>query len=188
MVKRLFGLITMVLMLVGVSAFAQSNARTISGKVVDENGEPLIGAGVVTADGKKGAVTDIDGKYTITLDKSDKVLKYSYIGYATQDQEVTGKTIIDVILLPDATNTLNDVVVIGYGTSKKKDLTGSVANVKMADITSTPVTSVDQALQGRIAGVDIMSTTGEPGAGTSIRVRGTRSIMASMSHLSSLMA
>ena len=169
----------MVLMLVGVSAFAQSNGRTISGKVVDENGEPLIGAGVVTADGKKGTVTDIDGKYTITLDKSDKVLKYSYIGYATQDQEVTGKTIIDVILLPDATNTLNDVVVIGYGTSKKKDLTGSVANVKMADITSTPVTSVDQALQGRIAGVDIMSTTGEPGAGTSIRVRGTRSIMAS---------
>ena len=126
----------MVLMLLGVSAFAQSNGRAISGKVVDENGEPLIGAGVVTADGKRGAVTDIEGKYTVNLDKSDKVLKYSYIGYATQEIEVAGKTMVDVILLPDATNTLNDVVVIGYGTAKKKDLTGSVANVKMADISS----------------------------------------------------
>lgn len=179
--KKHFGLLLLVaLMFSSISAFAQSGGgRIITGKVVDENGEPLIGAGVVTADGKRGAVTDLDGKYTVTVLGSDKILKYSFIGYATQDIDVAGKDKIDVILLPDASNTLNDVVVIGYGTSKKKDLTGSVTNVKMADITSTPVTSVDQALQGRIAGVDIMNTTGEPGAGTSIRVRGTRSIMAS---------
>ena len=179
--KRQFGyILALVLMLSGIGAYAQSGGgRVITGKVVDETGEPLIGAGVVTADGKRGAVTDLDGKYTVTLDKSDKTLKYSFIGYATQEIEVAGRKTIDVILLPDASNTLNDVVVIGYGTAKKKDLTGSVANVKMSDISSTPVTSVDQALQGRIAGVDIMNTTGEPGAGTSIRVRGTRSITAS---------
>ena len=180
MKKHLRLLLLVALIFSSISAFAQSaSSRIITGKVVDENGEPLIGAGVVTADGKRGAVTDLDGKYTVTVLGSDKILKYSFIGYATQDIEIVGKDKVDVILIPDATNTLNDVVVIGYGTSKKKDLTGSVTNVKMADITSTPVTSVDQALQGRIAGVDIMNTTGEPGAGTSIRVRGTRSIMAS---------
>ena len=181
MKRQLRFILAFVLILSGIGAFAQSvtGGRVITGKVVDENGEPLIGAGVVTADGKRGVVTDLDGKYTLTLDKSDKTLKYSFIGYATQEIEIAGKKTIDVILLPDASNTLNDVVVIGYGTAKKKDLTGSVANVKMSDISSTPVTSVDQALQGRIAGVDIMNTTGEPGAGTSIRVRGTRSITAS---------
>ena len=181
MKKHLRLLLLVALIFSSISAFAQSvgGGRIITGKVVDEIGEPLIGAGVVTADGKRGAVTDLDGKYTVTVLGSDKILKYSFIGYATQDIVIVGKDKVDVILIPDATNTLNDVVVIGYGTSKKKDLTGSVTNVKMADITSTPVTSVDQALQGRIAGVDIMNTTGEPGAGTSIRVRGTRSIMAS---------
>lgn len=153
--------------------------RVITGKVVDETGEPLIGAGVVSADGKRGAVTDLDGKYSVTLKRSDKTLSFSFIGYSTQTIELKDSKVVDVILLPDATNVLNDVVVIGYGTAKKKDLTGSVSNVKMSDISSTPVTSVDQALQGRIAGVDVMSTTGEPGAGTSIRVRGTRSITAS---------
>ena len=164
-----------------ITTMAQANVegRVITGKVTDENGEPLIGAGVVSADGKRGAVTDLDGLYTVTLLNSDKTLTFSYIGYSSQEISVEGKYRIDVILLPDASNVLNDVVVIGYGTAKKKDLTGSVTNVKMSDISSAPVTSVDQALQGRIAGVDVMSTTGEPGAGTSIRVRGTRSITAS---------
>lgn len=166
--------------LLPLSAFAQgTGGKSISGKVLDENGEPLIGAGVLSKDGKRGTVTDVNGKYSITLLNSDEVLIFSFIGYSSQEVKLAGRKIVDVRMVPDMTNTLNDVVVIGYGTTKKQDLTGSVANVKMSDIADVPVSSVDQALQGRIAGVDIMSTSGEPGSATSIRIRGTRSIEAS---------
>lgn len=162
--------------LTGISALAQQN---ISGTVRDENGEVLFGAGVITADGKKGTVTDMNGHYTIRVDASDKILQFSFISYETQEVVIGNRTEINVTLQPDKANVLNDVVVIGYGTTKKSDLTGSVATVKLGDIESAPKTSIDQALQGRIAGVDVMNTTGEPGATTSIRIRGTRSITAS---------
>lgn len=155
------------------------NTTVITGTVIDETGLPMIGAGVLTADGKRGVITDLDGKYSISVSASDKVLSFSYIGYTTLQVVIDGRKVIDVTMNPDASNTLNEVVVIGYGTTKKSDLTGSVASMKMTDIENTPTTSVDQALQGKIAGVDVMSTSGEPGAGTSIRVRGTRSIEAS---------
>lgn len=156
-----------------------STRRTVQGKVMDETGEPLIGAGVTTPDGKRGTVTDLSGNYSFTPADGDHSLVFSFFGYSQQEISIDGKTVVDVILLPDAGNRINDAVVIGYGTVKKKDLTGSVTNVKMTDIQGAPVVSIDQALQGRIAGVDIMSTTGEPGAATSIRVRGTRSVTAS---------
>ena len=160
-------------------AFSQSGGgRIVTGKVTDEAGEPLIGAGVTSKDGSKGAVTDLDGHYSIQLSDSDDVLVFSFLSYLTQEIKIGGRTVVDALLLPD-TESLQEVVVIGYGTSKKEDLTGSVATVKMSDVVDSPVMSVDQALQGRIAGVDIMNTTGEPGAATSIRVRGTRSITAS---------
>lgn len=171
--------VLVLVMLVFSSPSLRAQSHVVSGTVLDENGLPLIGAGVLTQDGKRGVITDLDGKYTISILESDKVLSYSYLGYATSQVVVDGRKQIDVTLNPDTSNSLNEVVVIGYGTSKKADLTGSVASVKMGDIEDVPTTSVDQALQGKIAGVDIMSTTGEPGAGTSIRVRGTRSIEAS---------
>lgn len=171
--------VLVLVMLVFSSPSLRAQSHVVSGTVLDENGLPLIGAGVLTQDGKRGVITDLDGKYTISILESDKVLSYSYVGYATSQVVVDGRKQIDVTLNPDTSNSLNEVVVIGYGTSKKADLTGSVASVKMGDIEDVPTTSVDQALQGKIAGVDIMSTTGEPGAGTSIRVRGTRSIEAS---------
>lgn len=162
-----------------MSAQITDENLVVTGTVLDENGIPLIGAGVVSEDGKRGAVTDLDGNYILSLLPSDKIIVVSYIGYANQSIVVDGRTKINVNMKPDESNALNEVVVIGYGTSKKMDLTGSVASVKMSDIEDTPSTSIDQALQGKVAGVDIMSTTGEPGAGTSIRVRGTRSIEAS---------
>ena len=171
--------VLVLVMLVFSSPSLRAQSHVVSGTVLDENGLPLIGAGVLTQYGKRGVITDLDGKYTISILESDKVLSYSYLGYATTQVVVDGRKQIDVTLNPDTSNSLNEVVVIGYGTSKKADLTGSVASVKMGDIEDVPTTSVDQALQGKIAGVDIMSTTGEPGAGTSIRVRGTRSIEAS---------
>lgn len=162
----------------GLPAHAQEN-RTVTGKVVDEKGEVLIGAGIVSKDGKRGTITDLDGTWSFSALPSDDVLIFSFIGYATQTVDIKGKNKVDVILLPDTTNSLNDVVVIGYGTTKKQDLTGSVATVKMSDIANSPVVSVDHALQGRIAGMDVMSTSGDPSAATSIRIRGTRSIEAS---------
>ena len=172
-------ILTVVLFMMGIVPDAMAQNRVVTGTVIDENGLPLIGAGVLTSDGKNGVITDLDGKYSIQVNDSDKVLSFSYIGYTTVQIVIDGKKVIDVTMNPDTANILNEVVVIGYGETKKSDLTGSVALMKMSDIENTPSTSIDQALQGKIAGVDVMSTSGEPGAGTSIRVRGTRSIEAS---------
>ena len=162
-------------------AQAQGTTReiTVSGVVTDNEGHALIGATVATPDGRKGVSTDVNGAYKITLDTMQGVLEFSYLGYKSQSLVVGKRTKLDVVLSPDESLAINEVVVIGYGQVKKNDLTGSVANVKMSEIKDAPVTSIDQALQGRVAGVDIMSTSGDPSATTSIRIRGTRSITAS---------
>ena len=152
----------MAFLLTATCLLSAQESRKISGKVLDENGEPLIGAGVILQDGKRGAVTDVDGKYTLDLKSGDAVITVSFMGYATQEIVIGERKVIDVNLKPDTSNRLNETVVIGYGTTKKQDLTGSVATVKMSDIESLPVTSIDQALQGRIAGVDIVGTGGAP--------------------------
>lgn len=162
------------------SFLSSAQTRIVSGVVTDESGLPMVGAGVLAANSGRGVFSDVDGHYSISLQEEDEtVLTFSYLGYTTQQIVVNGRSQIDVTMLPDASNSLNDAVVIGYGTTRKSDLTGSVASVKMNDIVDSPTVSVDHALQGKVAGVDIMSTSGEPGATTSIRVRGTRSIMAS---------
>ena len=158
------------------TSFAQS--RRLSGSVKDEAGQPLPGAAVLSADGKRGGVTDIDGRFDIMLNDADKTVTVSFMGFLSKTENISGMQTLNVVLLPD-TEALEEVVVIGYGTTKKTDLTGSVASVKMSDIEDTPSTSIDQALQGKIAGVEIMNTSGEPGASTSIRIRGSRSISAS---------
>ena len=151
---------------------------TAGGRVLDEQGAPVIGATVMVKGTQTGVSSDVEGNYEIVVPGPGSVLVFNYLGYQPQEIAVGNRTQIDVRLAED-NNVLDDVVVIGYGAVKKSDLTGSVSNVKMSDIRDVPNTSVDQALQGRIAGVDIMSTSGAPGATTSIRVRGTRSISAS---------
>ena len=173
----LAALMLAVFMLLPNVASAQQKV-TLSGVVTDAaDKQPVIGATVVIEGTKTGVVTDIDGKYSIQV-PADAVISVECLGYVTQKIKVNGQTTINVVMASDKV-ALEEVVVIGYGTVTKSDLTGSVATVKMADIAEAPVSSVDQALQGRIAGADIMSTTGEPGAATSIRIRGTRSITAS---------
>ena len=167
----------MVLLLAAGTAAAQT--RKITGTVVDEMGVPLIGSVVASQDGKNGTMTDEKGAFSLNVRSNDQTVSISFLGYLTQNVNIAGKADIKVQLIPDPNNSLNEVVVIGYGEVKKGDLTGSVGSVKMSDIKEAPGLSVDQALQGRIAGVDIMSSTGEPGAATSIRIRGTRSINAS---------
>lgn len=153
----------------------------VSGVVSDEKGEPLPGAVIVVkcADGTvTGSFTaDVDGRYDLSCHKGDVIEAY-FLGFDRRNEPVDGRTKIDFILHPDAASTLDEVVVIGFGEVKKSDLTGSVTHVKMGDVREAPVTSIDEALQGRIAGADIMSTSGDPGSTTSIRIRGTRSITA----------
>lgn len=165
------------LVLASVSAFSQ--AFTVSGVVRDENGEVLPGVAVFVPSSGKGAITDDNGHYSIQLPDKEGLITFSFVTYSPQTISVQGRKNIDVQLLPDPDNVLNEVVLIGYGTTKKSDLTGSVSSVKMQDLEQQSVSSIDQALQGRIAGVDVMSTSGEPGATSSIRIRGSRSINAS---------
>jgi len=157
---------------------AAAQQGTVRGTVYDDSGEPLSGATVVIKGTNTGSATDAKGQYTIKATSKD-VLVFRYIGFATQEILVGAKTVINVTFVSDESLSLDEVVVIGYGQVKKQDLTGSVTSVKMSDLKDVPLLSVDQALQGRVAGADIIATSGEPGAGTTIRIRGTRSITAS---------
>ena len=178
MQTRFLKLVTVLATVLLMTDIASAQTRKITGVVVDEMGVPLIGAVVASQDGKSGAMTGNNGDFTLNVRSNDQTVSVSFLGYLTQNANIAGKNSIKVQLLPDPNNSLNEVVVIGYGEVKKSDLTGAVGSVKMSDVKETPGLSVDQALQGRIAGVDIMSTGGDPGSASSIRIRGSRSVNA----------
>lgn len=157
-------------------AFAQQKI-VVTGVVVDDAKQPMPGAAVVVDGTTTGTVTDANGHFSITVPSSEAILRFESLGYASVKQKVGGRTNISITMNPD-TKYLDEVVVIGFGETKKSDLTGSVASVNMKDIVDVPVSSIDQALQGKVAGADIMTVSGDPTAGTSIRIRGTRSITA----------
>lgn len=164
----------------GLVLIAPKGARIdnvkIKGKVVDETGAPLPGVSVKVQGTSTGTVTNIDGQYDITVPQGASLV-FSYIGYTAQTVETANKTQINITLKPDAAATkLNEVVVIGYGTQRKTDLTGSVASVSGRDLDKTPVTGADQMLQGRVSGLQLTQSDGQPGSSTSIRIRGTNSI------------
>ncbi|TZF82238.1 TonB-dependent receptor [Pedobacter sp. BS3] len=152
--------------------------RDIRGKVTDSKGEPLPGASVRLKGTSVATQTNSNGEFILKTAVDKPILVITYTGFISREVAVTpGQTMLNITLTEDLKN-LQEVVVIGYGTVKKSDLTGAVSVVKTEDIENIPVPRVDQMLQGRIAGAEIVSTTGEPGAGTSIRIRGTRSITA----------
>lgn len=168
-------LLTILFAMISFGAYAQK--VEVTGRVVDEKGEPMPGVGVVDKNNtKNGTITDLDGLYKMKT-SADGVLEFSFISYETVLVPVDGKTVVNVSMRP-AMEQLDKVVVIGYGTSKKSDLTGAVAVVDAEDLTKSPITSVAQALQGKVAGAEFMSTTGEPGETANILVRGSRSIEA----------
>ena len=154
------------------------NAQVVTGNVSDETGEALIGVSVLVQGTSTGAATDIDGNFSVKA-ASDDVLVISYIGYESQTIPVNGRSNISVTM-GDDTELLDEVVVVGYGTVKKSDVTGSVSSVKSEEIRAFPLLNAGQALQGRAAGVAVQTQNGgEPGAGISIRVRGGSSLNAS---------
>ena len=159
-----------------------AQTKTVKGTVLDENGEPLIGVSIVVKGTGTGTITDFDGKFSIDLPGGSKELLVSYIGYKDQTITVTGSSPLSVKMIPD-TQALDEVVVIGYGTVKKRDLTGAVTSVKSGDITVSPVNNPMEALQGKVAGLDIMKSSGKAGSDVDIQLRGTRSIYGSNSPL-----
>ncbi len=163
------GLIALLLLVVG-----SVSAQSLKGNVKDSNGEPIIGATIQEKGSKNMAVTDLDGNFSINL-SGGKQITVSYIGMKTANVNVSGKSSVNVVMEDEAT-TLNDVVVIGYGTVKKKDLTGAVTSVSAKDLANIPVSTASEAIQGKMAGVTVTTTEGSPDADVKIRVRGGGSL------------
>lgn len=158
-------------------AYAQN--KTITGTVSDSKQEPLIGVNV-TLKGNTGVgtITDIDGNYTLSIPSDKATLVFSYIGYTSQEVGVGQQTAINVVLQEDA-QALDEVVVVGYGVVKKRDLVGSIASVKSQDITAVPTSNVLESMQGKVAGLDMTRSSGQPGSSFNFTIRGNRSLTAS---------
>ena len=155
-------------------------SRTVKGHIVDETGEPMIGVSVKVKGSKTATVTDLDGNFAISAAPGD-LLEVTYIGYKTQTVKATASSLS--LKMEVETSDLDEVVVVGYGTVKKRDLTGAVTSMKNEDITIAPTNNAMEALQGKIAGMDITVTTGQVGQDPSILLRGSRSIYGSNSPL-----
>ncbi|OFX35238.1 MAG: SusC/RagA family TonB-linked outer membrane protein [Bacteroidetes bacterium GWF2_42_66] len=149
--------------------------RTVTGKIIDFSGAPLPGVSVVLKGATTGTITDFDGNYTLANVPADATLVFSFVGMKSQEVEVAGKQTINVVL-EDETIGIEEVVAVGYGTMRKKDLTGSVASVNSENLKNIPVTSAAQAIVGQLAGVQVTRTEGSPDAAITIRVRGGGSI------------
>lgn len=163
--------IFMFLLLMSFTAYAQVGVK---GKVLDETGLPMIGVTITIEGSQTGTITDIDGNYSIEAPSPESRLVFTYVGYLSETITVGNQTVIDVNMLPDLIS-LGEVIVIGYGTTKKADLTSAISTVKSEEIAKVPVTSFSQALQGKAAGVTVLQS-GAPGGAASVRIRGTSSI------------
>lgn len=171
--KLLFLLITGVM---HQNAFSQEG-HSISGQVTSENGEPLPGVNIIIKGTTSGTVSDLDGKYTIYIPNENTTLVYSFIGYTSEEIIVGGRSAIDIQLKSDI-KALEEVVVVGYGTQKRKDITGAVASVSSEDFNPGIAVAPEQLIQGKVAGVNIVQNSGQPGAASTVRIRGANSISA----------
>ncbi|AWW29521.1 TonB-dependent receptor [Echinicola strongylocentroti] len=175
--KRSISMLLLLCSLVS-TALAQQN---INGKITDETGGPLPGATVVIKGTTKGNVSDIDGLYSISASTGD-VLTYTFIGYETREITLQNQTTLDIQLVP-TTASLEEVVVVGYGTQTKKEITGAVANIKSDLIEKAPVSDIGQALQGQVAGVNVQAASGRPGEASNIQIRGVGSLLGTLEPL-----
>lgn len=171
--KAIRALFALILASVTLSLSAQTTEK-LTGSVVDESGEPLIGVTLMINGTKNGGITDVDGNFTMSVPSpiSGKILNVSYVGYKSQSITLRSTQPLKIVLKEDD-QSLNEVVVVGYGTQKKVNLTGSVASVSEAQIADRPVTSTSQAIAGLVTGTSVISNSGRPGAGASIKIRGT---------------
>ena len=169
--RKLFSLILVSM----ISVFAFAQARQVKGTVKDSSGEPMIGVNVLVKGTTNGTITDFDGNFTLNDVKDTDVLTVTYIGYVKQEVKVGAQKVIAFVLKED-TETLDEVVVVGYGVQKKSDVTGSVGSVKSENILAKGATSVMESLQGQVAGVDISQSSSRAGEGFNIAIRGKSSM------------
>ncbi|MDR1557637.1 MAG: TonB-dependent receptor [Tannerellaceae bacterium] len=148
--------------------------RTLTGRVLDPAGEPVIGANVVESGTRNGAVTDANGQFTLSISANSR-LQVSYLGYTTYEIDVQNQSSLEIVLTED-TQALEEVVVVGYGSVKRKDVTTAISSVSTDDLEQRPIISADQALQGKAAGISVIKPNGLPGASMVVRVRGTTSM------------
>ncbi|WP_280745213.1 MULTISPECIES: TonB-dependent receptor [unclassified Parabacteroides] len=153
---------------------ARQQDKRITGVIVDESNLPIIGANVIVKGTSLGTITDIDGKFSLEV-PVNAILQVSYIGYTSKEVAVGNQSTLRIILEEDS-KTIDEVVIIGYGSVKKSNLTGAVSSIKTTELQQTPITSIDQGLAGRASGVQVTQTSGMPGAVASIRVRGSSSL------------
>jgi TonB-dependent SusC/RagA subfamily outer membrane receptor len=158
-------------------SYGQAGSISITGEVVDETGKPLPGASVSVKGTKIATLSDAQGAFTIRVNNSKDVLLVSYLSYAEQEIVVEKNTNIRVTM-SKTSQSLNSVVVIGYGSQAKRKVTGAIGSVSASDITEVPVTGLDQALSGRLAGVQVTQNSGAPGGSVSVRIRGVGSFNA----------
>ena len=161
----------------------QQQTVTVSGVVKDRKGEPIIGANIMEKGTTNGTITDFDGKYRLNVKGSQSVLVISYIGYKTQEFEVKNNRKIDVTLQED-TEVMDEVVVIGYGTQRKGDVTSAVASVKAEDFTVGKIGDAADLIKGKVAGLSIAKGSGDPNTTSTIRLRGVISVNGSTTPLS----
>lgn len=169
-----------VLMFCFSMSYAQN--RTVTGKITDNAGAPLAGVSVSVKGGQGGALSNIDGSFSVRIPDENAVLIFSFLGMTRQEINVNGRTVINVTLLEDSNN-LNEIVVVGYGTQTRRDITGSIASINEKALKEVPVANVSQMIQGRIPGAYVTSGSNKPGTTPSITIRGNRSFRASNSPL-----
>lgn len=171
------GLLAFLLFILSAQAYGQS--RTVSGMLTDgDSNDPLIGATITVKGTNVGTISDIDGSYSLEVPGNDAVLQISYVGYTMQEITVGNQSTIDLLMNPDS-KTLDEIVVVGYGTQRKRDVTAAISTISAEDIAAIPVASSVDAMKGQVAGVDIQAGGGRPGQNPSIQIRGRRSIGAS---------
>jgi len=157
---------------------SMTQQRVITGLVTDSDGTPLPSVSILEKGTTNGTLADAGGQYRITVTTANPVLVFSFVGYATQEVAVGSRSLVNMTLEASDIG-LDEIVVIGYGTVRKRDLTGSVASIRGEEMRDIPSANISQALQGRISGVDLTQTSTKPGATMQIRIRGSRSLNAS---------
>ena len=173
--RKFFTVVIVLCPLLALTSFAQVK---VSGTVMDNGHEAIIGASVMERGTTNGTVTDLDGQFTLDVSSPNAVLVFSYVGMQTKEEKLNGRSQL-TITLTDDNKVLDEVVVIGYGTAKRKDITTAVSSVSTEDLEKIPIVSAAQAMQGKAAGVTVVKPNGQPGTGMVVRVRGTTSMNAS---------
>ncbi|HSC37299.1 MAG TPA: carboxypeptidase-like regulatory domain-containing protein, partial [Chitinophagaceae bacterium] len=170
---------TLLLLCVLFTQVLSAQNKTITGKITDlKDGSPVAGATVQAKGSKKGTSTQADGSFTLSVGPDVTTIVITSVGFEKQELDISGKSTIDVVLVASNAN-LNEVVVVGYGTARRKDLTGAVSSVKAKDFNQGAISTPDQLLQNKVPGVEITANSGQPGAATTIKIRGNNSIRAS---------